>query len=157
MGARTRVENRSSTNGLRVGVVYLSEDRCHTVGMGSGQRWTRERLQDALVRAAAEGHELQPELVRVKVTKNGYGRAARCSCGWQSTPKTKPIKAFSAGWFHIGEVLGDALYEDWAGGVGASPDVPERSTVPTEEGAVSGEGEPSSDASSFTRATVAAP
>lgn len=152
----TTGENLRSTNGFGMVDVYLSGDRCQTEWVSGDKRWTRAMLEAAIARAAKEGHDLEVDLQRVKITKTGYGYAVRCSCGWQSTPKTKPVRAFYAGTVHVGEVLGESFYDEWAGGVGASPDVPERSTDPTKEGPVSGEGEPSSPAVPGTRATVAA-
>lgn len=121
----------------------LSTVRCQTDDVHPRQL-TRAAVEAALARAAKEGHALGSELVPVKVSKHGIGRASVCSCGWQSTPKTKPIKAFSAGFVHIGEVLGDALYDDWAGGEGASPFVPERQGDEAERSRPGGEGEPAS-------------
>lgn len=124
--------------------VHLTANRCHTCGMAGGTSLTRATVEYALRRAAEEGHDLEAELVRVKITKNGTGVAARCSCGWQSTPKTKRVKAFSAGFQHIGEVLGDVMFDAVAGGGGASPSGPERQVDATEERLPGGEGEPSS-------------
>lgn len=137
-------ENLNSTNDSPTLSVVLSADRCHTVGVSGDRSWSKAKLEAALARAAKEGHELVVDLERVKITKHGYGYAVRCTCGWQSTPTTKRIKAFSKGWIHVGDVLGEALYDDWAGGVGASPDRPERLGDGAERSRPGGEGEPSS-------------
>jgi hypothetical protein len=106
---------------------------------------TRPFVEASLVKAASIGHELGDSLDPAKISKNLIGYSAACSCGWVSTPKAKRIKAFAAGFVHIGEVLADDRWPSSdAGGVGASPDRPERLDEPRNEDRPGGEGESAS-------------
>lgn len=108
---------------------------------------TREYVEAALVKAAAAGHVLQEDLERTKLSRTQYGGAMRCSCGWRSEPDRKPMRAFVAGFVHIGQVIGeDVIQPPDTWGVGASPDRPERLDDATKEPREGGEGEPSSTA-----------
>lgn len=136
--------------------MVLTDGRCQTEDMAG---LSRSIILAALERAAAAGHVLDDDFTRARNTKHGTGVVLRCSCGWETTPQTKRARAIHRSMVHIGEVVGEQLVTftgSVAGGVGASPDVPERSDDPTEEGQATGEGEPSSRSQPGTRATVAA-
>jgi hypothetical protein len=118
---------------------------------------TRPFVEESLVKAASIGHALGDSLDPAKISKNLIGYSSACSCGWVSTPKSKRIKAFAAGFVHIGEVLADDRWPSSdVGGVGASPDRPERLGDEAKRSSPGGEGESSSLPGGSDRAAVAA-
>lgn len=124
--------------------MVLTELRCQTEDMGS-RAVMRTAIESQIELAAKLGHELAPDLERVQVTKNGWGIAARCSCGWLGHPKSKRIKAFHEGYVHLGECIGEYLMGPIDGGVGGrSPDRAERLARVAERSAITGEVEPAS-------------
>lgn len=51
------------------------------------------------------GHLGLREFTRVKVSARGYGYGISCSCGWEATPSSKPIKAAAKAYWHVLDVL----------------------------------------------------
>lgn len=51
------------------------------------------------------GHQGLRDFTRVKVSGHRYGYGVICSCGWESTPSSKPIKAAAKAYWHVLEVL----------------------------------------------------
>lgn len=73
-------------------------------------------FQAVIARAAQAGHQLPEEMERVRVSKNGYGLRATCSCGWVGTNKSKRFRAWLDGFMHLGEAIGIDVRESLTGG-----------------------------------------
>lgn len=58
------------------------------------------KMQRDFDKAAAAGHHCD-NLVQVLVTKNLYGWACMCTCGWSSNPKKRKLAAASLGYIHV--------------------------------------------------------
>lgn len=67
----------------------------------------RAQLLEQIAAARQLGHDVDLELLRVPVSKNLSGVASQCTCGWRSSPKSKPIKAIGAAMVHVGMVVGE--------------------------------------------------
>lgn len=72
----------------------------------SYSQWARDRLINDIAAAAALGHDVN-ELVMIRRGTSGtnHGTVARCSCGWQSTPRGKKVTAALCGHWHALEVV----------------------------------------------------
>lgn len=51
------------------------------------------------------GHSGLRQFTRVKVSGSKYGYGVSCSCGWNATPSSKPIKAAAKAYWHVLDVL----------------------------------------------------
>lgn len=97
---------------LVVGAGLIREWWCRLMDVTSPKLTQQERIESmrffssVIERAAEIGHKLDDEPARVKVSGSKMGQAARCSCGWQGTPKSKRFPAYREGFAHLGDVLG---------------------------------------------------
>lgn len=73
--------------------------------MGRVSRKAVADMHDRFRRAESLGHSGLRDFTRVKVSGHMYGYGVVCSCGWESTPSSKPIKAAVKAYWHVLEVL----------------------------------------------------
>lgn len=69
-------------------------------------------VQRHLLEAASWGHDVTME--RAAVTKHVIGARAVCSCGYATSPQSKPARAMLLMLSHVGDVVGDKAFTDWA-------------------------------------------
>jgi len=72
--------------------------------MGARERAVADMLA-RFDRAESLGHSGLREFTRVKVSGSMYGYGVSCSCGWNATPSSKPIRAASKAYWHVLETL----------------------------------------------------